>query len=531
MDRLPAQEKDLLQTLAVIGKEFPLGLIKGVVERSEDDLYRGLSRLQAAEFIYEQPAFPDPEYTFKHSLTQDVAYQSLLGERRSVLHERTGQAIEELYCDALDAHYGELAYHYSRTENTPKAIGYLHLAGEQALQRLAYTEAISQLRKGVDLQLTLGQALVTQGPAAPETEQAYTRARDLCEEVGEAPQLFRALQGLHNIHVVRAELDRAGELGKQLLCVARATRNSEHLLLAHFAMGTTCHWRGEFRQAREHLEEAIGCYEPQECRIPESLWVSEDPGVQILGYLSQTLWNLGYPDEALRRSREALALARELAHPVSQAAALVGLSRAHGHRGEYRAGLEAAEAVLTLGSEHGLPYWVGAATFMRAAMWVDLGHLQKGIAGMRDIVEALRAMGTVLASPSIFAVLAKAYGRAKEAEKGIPIVADALEFVTRTGEREAEAEVHRVKGELLLAQSAPSQADAEASFRKGLDVARRQGTKSYELRAATSLARLWQQQGRKDEARELLAPVYDWFTEGFDTRDLKEAKALLDELA
>jgi predicted ATPase len=549
MDRLPPQEKELLQTLAVIGQEFSLGLLSRVIEQGEEDLHRGLSHLQAGEFIYEQPAFPDTEDTFKHALTQEVGYQSLLAERRGRLHERTGQAIEELYRDALEAHYEGLAHHYSRTDNTPKAVQYLQLAGEQAVQRSAYEEAISQLRRAVELleglpetrerahqelllQLTLGQALlVTQGYAVPEAQRFYVRARDLAEQLGELPQRFQALLGLHQIHTARAELDKTLELAEQLLGLAPDVKHPAHLMQAHVAMGEVSFWFGELRQAREHCEEAIRSYEPQEHRAHEYLFGSSDPGVWARVYLGFALWHLGYPDQALARSREALALARELSHPFSQATALMVAGRVHRERGELQALLEDAEALIALSSEHGFPFYVGIGTFERASGLADQGRLKEGIEGLLAAFEAVRATHTVLASPWVLARLAVVHGKAGQAEAGLGLVAEAQAFVAKAGQRAAEPELYHRKGELLLARSPSNQAEAEASFHAALDAARGQSAKSYELRAATSLARLRQQQGRKDEARALLAPVYDWFTEGFDTRDLKDAKALLDELA
>jgi len=549
IDRLPPEEKDLLQTLAVIGKEFSAGLLRRVAERSEDDLYRGLSHLQSGEFIYEQPALPEPEYIFKHALTQEVAYQSLLVERRALLHQRTGQAIEELHRDALDAHYGKLAHHYGRTDNTPKAVEYLRLAGEQAVERSAYVEAIGQLRRGVELvktlpetreraqqelllQFTLGQALVvTQGHADAEAERAFVRARDLSEQVTEPSQLFVALQGLRSIHMLRGEHDKVRLLAEQLLRMAKDTRDPAHLLLAHLGMGVTSYWRGESSHGLGHLEEVLRLYHPQEHRGHEYLSASAYPGVWAGFYLGFTLYALGYPDQALTRDREALSLARELSHPFSEAVALAGLSRDYWLRGESRAAIEAAGAVIALSDEHGFPFYLSYGTFFRGAALADQGQLREAIAAIRGSLETKRATGEVMGSSMMLLTLAEAHGRAGQVEEGLALIAEAERFVTRTGEREREAEARRVKGELLLAQSPSNDEEAEASFRKSLDVARRQSAKSWELRAATSLARLWQQQGRRQEAHELLAPVYDWFTEGFDTRDLKDAKALLEELA
>ena len=394
------------------------------------------------------------------------------------------------------------------------------------------SETPERAQQELRLQLTLGPALqVTQGFTAPEAVQAYLRARDLSEQLGEAPQRFQALQGLLVVHNMQADHDKAGELAEQLLDLAQGTRDPAHLLLAHQNIGATSFWRGEFFSAREHLEEVIRRYHPEEHRTHDYLWASRDPGVAALGYLSWTLFGLGYPDHALTRSQEALALARELHYPLDEAVALFSVGFVHGLRGEPQAALDGAEAVIALASEYGFPYWVGLGTFFRAAALAGLGQLQEGIAGMRLLVEAMRATGAAASASLALALLAEAHRTAGEIEEGLALVAEAQEFVTKTGERQYEAEMHRVKGELILAQSSSSQEEAEASFRKALDVARRQSAKSLELRAATSLARLRQQQGRKDEARELLAPVYDWFTEGFDTRDLKEAKALLDELA
>jgi predicted ATPase len=247
-------------------------------------------------------------------------------------------------------------------------------------------------------------------------------------------------------------------------------------------------------------------------------------------YLSLALWQLGYPDQALTRSQESLALAQELSHPFSEAGALLYAQSLHRMRGELQAALGRTEALIALSSERGFPQPLGVGAFFRAAILADQGELQEGIAGMRAILEAMRAEGTVLGSASLFGALALAHGKAGQAEEGLALIAEAQEFVAKTGERAAEAGVHRVKGELLLARSPSDQPGAEASFHEAIEVARRQSAKSWELRAATSLARLWQHQGKRDEARDLLAPVYAWFTEGFDTKDLKDAKALLEEL-
>jgi predicted ATPase len=549
IDRLPVEEKDLLQTLAVIGKEFPFGLLSRVAGAEESELRSRLSRLQAGEFIYEQPAFPEPEYTFKHALTQEVAYGSLLVERRTRLHERTARAMEELYADALDEHYGELAHHYGRTDNTPKAVEYLALAGEQAVQRSAYAEAIDQLSRGLELvetlpetreraerelllQFKLGQALtVTEGYAAAVAERAFAHARDLSRQVGDTPQLFRALAGLFGFHLLRAEHDTTRELAEQLLELAGATREPGQLMVAHLTMGIVSFWCGEYCQAREHLEEVISRYDRRAHGTHEYLYASMDPGVSALVYLAWVLDALGYRDQALAKSREALDRTQEISHLFSQAWALYGALSLNMFRGEFSVALEPTEALIALSSEHGFPFWVGAGTFIRASAAAELGEPEEAIATMRAVMEGMRSTGAVMGSPFMLADLARAHGRAGQAQEGLALIAEAQEFMAKTGERDSHADLHCIRGELLLARTASDPTEAEASFREALDVARGRSQKSAELRAATSLARLWQQQGRREEARDLLAPIYEWFTEGFDTQDLKDAKALLEELA
>jgi predicted ATPase len=297
-------------------------------------------------------------------------------------------------------------------------------------------------------------------------------------------------------------------------------------------MGETAFWRGEFLQAREHLEDAIARYEPQEFLGRGFPFYQADAGVWALVNLNCTLWQLGYPEQALTRSQESLALARELSHPFTEANALLYDNHTHWWRGEFRSVLEGAEALIALSSEHGFLQYAGIGTFQQAMAWAAQGQqLQDAIEAMRAILEAMRAEGALVGSPGTAAVLADAYGKAGRAEEGLALLDEAQRLLAETGEGVGAPEVHRTRGELLLSRSPSDQAGAEASFREALDIARQQSAKSYELRAATSLARLWQQQDRRQEAHALLAPIYGWFTEGFNTRDLGEAKALLDELS
>jgi len=554
IDRLPAAEKELLQTLAVIGKEFAFSLLRQVAAQPEEELYRGLSYLQGAEFIYEQMAFPEMEYTFKHALTHEVAYNSVLSERRRLLHERTGQGIEKVYRYRLEDHYSELSQHYRRSGNTPKAVEYLQLAGQQAAQRSAYAEAVTHLTTALELlqtlpdtpertqreltlRITLGAPLIaTKGWAAPEVESVYTQARELCQQVGETPQLFSVLVGLWAFYLVRAELQTARELGEQILRLAQSVQDPALLLSAHYVLGNTLPLLGEFASARVHVERGITLYDPQQHHSLAFIY-GEDPGVICLTWAASSLWCLGYPDQARTRINEALTLAQDLSHPFSLAEALLFAALLHQLRQEGHAAQERIEAMIALSTEQGFAYVLANGTLLQGWVLAEQGQTEAGIAQLRQGLAALRATGTEANRPYFLALLAEAYGKTGQVEEGLSVLDEALATVNRTGERMWEAETYRLKGELLLAQSSVRslassiQKEAEECFWKAIEIARRQQAKSWELRATVSLARLWQQQGKKEEARKVLAEIYSWFTEGFDTKDLQEARALLATLA
>jgi predicted ATPase len=564
MDRLPPDEKVLLQTLAVIGREFSSSLLKKVVWQPETELYSQLSHLQAAEFIYEQPAFPDVEYIFKHALTQEVAYNSLLQERRKVLHERAAQAIEEVYRSKLDDYYSELAHHYSRSGNTQKAVDYLQLAGQQAVQRSANAEAINHLTKALelltmlsdtpersrqelDLQITLGPVLfATRGWASPNTERAYTRARELCEQMGETRQLFPVLYGLCQIYTTRAEFQVAYELGEQLFTLAQRQQDPALFLVAHFALGNILYYLGEFVRAREHLEQGLALYDAKQHRFLVFLY-GQDLGVTCWMFAAFALCQLGYPDQALKTSYEALTLAQELTHPFSLAIALATTVTVHQLRREEQEAQKQADALIALCTEQGIPFFIAWGTIWKGWALVSQGEREDGIAQIHRGLAAFRATGAGNWQTYFLVPLAEAHGKTGQAEEGLNALVEALDIVSKTGEQLYEAELYRMKGELTLQKfkvqglrfkvedSLESgvqnpEAEAEECFLKSIEIARKQQAKSLELRAATSLARLWQHQSKRTEAHRLLSEVYNWFTEGFDTKDLQEAKALLEEL-
>ena len=545
IDRLSAGQKDLLQTLSVIGRESPLGLLTQVAPHPATQLERMLAELRAGEFIYEQPAAGGVEYVFKHALTQEVAYNSLLIERRKQLHERAGQALESMFADQLDDHLTQLAHHYSRSDNIEKAIEFLGRAGQQSMQRSAHVDAISNLTIAIDLlqklpdsperiqrelllQLAVGPALMTiKGFAAPEAERAFIRARGLCGRLDNPPELFPTLYGLWAVYTIRAELRKARELAEQLLRRAQSAHDRAHLLVAQFAMGNTSLWMGQLLPAREHLERALSLYD-RELHWP--LYGGFEPGVSCLSYAAHTLWSLGYPDQALKRGMEAIALAEALSHPSSLVfpESFAGVLRQF--RREARAVQEAAEAVIALSSEHGFALWLAWTIIQRGWAMAKQGYNEEGIVQMQEGLAAVRATGAEIARPRFLSMLAEAWMETGRLDDGLDALTEALAAADEHEDRHYEAETHRLKGELLLKKDESNIAEAQSCFERAIEIARKQSAKSWELRATVSLSRLLDKQGRRDEARTMLADIYDWFTEGFDTADLIDAKALLDDL-
>jgi predicted ATPase len=560
IDRLAPEEKALLQQLSVIGRQFPLSLICQVITQPEADLYRLLASLQHKEFLYEQPAFPESEYLFKHALTQEVAYGTVLQEQKKLLHERTGQAIEQLYKDKIEEPYAELAHHYSRSGNTEKAIAYLHKAGQQAAQRSANAEAINHLTAALDLlmtrpetterdrqelslQIALGLLLIfIEGYTAPEVGRTYTRAYELCRRIGEPAQLFQVLRGLLAFNLNRGEVQSAHEFGKQLLKLAREQRNPQLLLEAHYSCALTSFPLGEIALTRAHAEQCEALYDQQ--YNSAAFYSVENPSASCLRFASFALWLLGYPEQALKKGQQALTLARELSHPFSLAWDLVGAAWLHRFRREEKLVRTYAEEAIQLSTEQGFQVWLTLGTLYQGWALAEQGLPQEGINQIRHSLASLQSLGTEGWGGYFQALLADAYRKANQLEEGLAVLEEALSSGDKTGGRFWMAELYRGKGELTFQQERQkakgknqkakiktnAQSEAEGYFLKAVGIAQRQQAKSLELRAVMSLARLWQSQGKITEARDVLAPVYNWFTEGFDTKDLQEAKALLEEL-
>jgi len=389
----------------------------------------------------------------------------------------------------------------------------------------------SRAQQELSLHLALGAPLIaTKGYAAPEVERVYSRAWELCQQVEETPEGFRALWGLRVVHYLRAELWTALDLGRELLHLAERQQDVGFLIEAHRSLGTTSFNLGEILAARSHLGQALALYDPQQHRSHVFLY-GQDPGMACLSYDAMALWLLGYPQQALQRSHAALTLTENVSHPYSLAFALSLAAILHQLRREAPMTLERAETTLILSTEQGFAQFLAFGMIWRGWALAVQKQAEESITLIRQGLAAFQDTGAELFKTCYLALLAEAYKRMGQTEDGLRTLREALALVDKTGERFYEADLHRLKGDLLLGLSADHQAEAETCFQQALAIARRQQTKSWELRAATSLGRLWQQQGKRANAYELLAPIYGWFTEGFDTADLQEARALLDTLA
>ena len=545
LDRL-ATVKGLAQLGATLGREFSYALLHAVSPWAEGTVQRGLQQLVEAEFLYQRGLPPQATYLFKHALIQDAAYQSLLKSTRQQYHQRIAQVLEAQFPELCETQPELLAQHYTEAGSMALAIPYWQQAGQRAIERSANLEAIEHLTKGLEvlttlpdtpdrtrhelaLQTALGPALRNiKGWSAPEAAQVYTRARELCQQVGEPPQLFPVLFGLWTSSIVQPEFQTARELGEQLLHLGQKASDPTLVLQAHWVLGFTLLFMGAFAPARAHLDHVRALYDPQQHRS-HTLLYGQDPGATSLYYGALALWYLGYPDQALQRSQQAVTLAQELSHPVSLAFALAGVAEIYQFRREAQPTQERAEALMTLSTEQRFAFWLVSAMVLWGWALAEQGQGAEGIVQIRQGLASWQAMGEALYQPRFRALLAELYGHVGQTEAGLTVLAEVLAEVHTNGLCYCEAELYRLKGELLLQQAPGSSGEAEACFRQALDVARRQQAKSWELRAATSLARLWQQ-GKRADAYELLAPVYGWFTEGFDTVDLQEAKALLEEL-
>jgi tetratricopeptide (TPR) repeat protein len=539
IDRLAPAEKELLQTLAVLGMKFSLTLVQRMTAKSGDELEQILAQLQFGEFIYEQPAVSGVEYAFVHALTQEVAYNAVLMERRKALHERAGQAIEDLFADRLDDFVADLVRHYERSGNGHKAIQYLGRAGKRAAQQAAHSEVVGYVTRALelvnripnstdqayhelDLQLTLGGSLAAAAPASLEREKALTRALELCEHLGD-DRITEAMLSLGFLQATRGEPAVALQLFEKALALAEQAKDADVIAAARGGMCLQLMTLGQFEKAYERIEDASEFFGSRPIRSFGPASTLAQTRESLLGL---TLLLLGHPTTALKRSKIALDTVRRPSEPMINAVALAVYVLTYLAFGDLRAVAEQIEELVGITAEHEMPVAHAFATFYRAWLKADAGQVNEGLAEMRW---SIKQLGVYPLARMLVAALAEVCCRNGLPDEGLETISQALARSDKTPW--LHAEFHRLKGELTLLSDSHNEGEAERHLRQAIEVAQRQAARLFELRATTSLARLLRDTNRRDEARTMLADIYNWFTEGFELPDLRDAKALLDELS
>jgi predicted ATPase len=552
LEQLTTADQVLLAAASVAGMEFAVAAVAAVLAESVEDVEARCAVLtRRGQFLRGcgADAWPDgtvaTRYGFLHALYREILYERVPSGRRARWHQQIGHRLEMGYGPQAREKAAELAEHFVRGRDTVRAVKHLHYAGEQAGQRSAHHEALQHLTQGLtllatlpetparaqqelDLQIALGLAWsATKGFAAPEVEQTYARARVLCAQVGETPQLFTTLWGLCRYYHGRGAFATARELGEQLWRVAERAADPTPRLDAHDTLGYNLFYLGDYTTAWGHLAQGITLIDPvaQQALVRHRGLAA---GVMCLGVAANVLWCLGYPAQAAQRGQEGIALAQTLAHPYSLAAAQYWTIFLHYRRREAPAVQAQAETLITLATGQGFPLYRGFGTCWRGWALALQGHGAAGLEQMRQGLAAIAATGQTLSQQIYLVLLAEAAGHTGQVEEGLHLVTEAITMLGTSGRGDMLAEAYRVQGTLLLHQIVPETTRAEACFQQALALARHQQARSWALRAAISLSRLWQRQGKRKEAHQLLAPIYDWFTEGFDTADLQEAKALLE---
>lgn len=546
LDRL-ASVREIAQIAAVIGREFSYELLDAVAPVHDKVLADALNHLSKEELIFLRGGLPEKTYIFKHALVQDAAYRSLLRSKRRQLHGQIAQAITELMPQIVETQPELLAHHFAQAGLIDDAIAYGLKAGRRSAARSANEEAIAhytkalelletksaggveQDRQELELLIALGvPTIAARGYMAADVESIYGRARDLCDSVAETPHRFTVLRGLWNSAFLRNPLLKAQELSAELLALAESQGDHTRRALAHRAQGCTRFFSGEFESGWECFRQAIELWNVDNARA-EILVYGEDPSVLCRAYGSWLTWFLGYPDKSIVLISRALADAERLSNPFIYAMTLSLASALHVFRNEFPEALERADASSAICAAYGFPQWTAYAMIMRGRAHAALGKADDGIAEMERGWSDWRALGAELATTQMSVGLADACTKAGRIAAGLEHIEVAAEHARTFHERLLEAEIDRVRGELLLKPAATG--DAEASLRRSIEIARSQKARSLELRTSMVLARLWGHQNRRAAAYGLLAPIYNWFSEGFDSPDLRDARTLLDDLA
>lgn len=537
---LSSQARALARLAAAIGRAFTVEVLTEASGRDEEQLVQALDELWQRYIIREHGT---NTYDFSHDKLRQVAYSEISPVRRPLLHRQIVRALETVYADDLDAVSAQLGAHYERAGEAERAIRHYYQAGQLAKEVHANEEAVRLFRKALALlgqlpatperaehelalQIALGTCLVAlQGYGVAEARQVYERALALCEQIGR-PTETPILRALANANLTAGSLQRAYELGEQIQCLARNSQDAVLDVEARYTLGVTSFWMGQFALSRRHLRQAVRRYDPQHHGLHVTLY-AQDPKVVCLCRLGRTLWYLGYPDQALQKTEDSLSLAQVLGHPHSRAYALWTAGHLYLDLGDLDKARECVDALLPLAAEQGFSLWEWYGTALRGALLAERGYLTTGIAHLHDGITAwVETGGGSLSVSQYQGYLAAAYHERGAVEEGLAALDEALALVEETGERFYEAELYRLQGELRLAEGAGAEEGA-ACFRQALDVAHRQGAQSLALRAAMSLGDLLHRPGNAKRAYHLLQEVYDGFTEGFDTPDLKKARALL----
>ncbi len=544
LDRLVSARR-VAQIGAAIGRQFSYALLRAVSRLPEDELQTALGQLVASELVFQRGTPPDAVYSFKHALVQDAAHGSLLRKAREQLHAQIANALETHSPEVIESQPELLAQHYAEAGVIEKAVAFWGSAGQRSVARSAMAEAAAQFQKGLD-QLALlpdiperrqkeleffsalGTALnVVKGSSAPETGHAYARSRELWERLGSPLEFIEVPCGQSRYHAHRGELDRAQFLAEDLLHLSRRRNNSAGLVIGHYSSGRNLMWVGSFDSSRSHLETVLTLYDPNPHQsLARQTGIHPQSAAQAA--LGIVLFCLGFPDQALAQSNKAIAEARRLPHPPTLAMSLGMNALLLAIIGD-DVGLEQrVEGLVAIAADQGFPFYRATGAIFRGWVKAKNADVTEGLSLLRAGSSAYCATGAAVWMPFYIALLAGVCEIAGQIEEAAARFDQALQLVEKTGERWFAAELDRQKGQLLLRQG--NSEAAEELYRKALSVAQKQEAKLWELRAAASLARLWRDQGHCAAGRDLLAPVYGWFTEGFATPDLKAAKMLLDEL-
>jgi predicted ATPase/class 3 adenylate cyclase len=544
LDRL-APTREVAQIAAALGRHFSYELISAVAPMPMQQLDEALAQLVGAELMLQRGIPPDAEYTFKHALVQDAAYSTLLRSGRQQVHTRIVAVLERQFPEIVTGQPALLAQHCEEAALTEKAVGYWLRAGQQALARSAMMEASAQLQKGLellarlpdgherqqqelDLQIALGRALIaTMGYSAPAVAATFARARALAEHLDRREYLVPLLHGQWVYYFNRSELKLALSYAEEVEQIGKSRNDVDVQLLGHFQIGMIHFYLGEFGTARAHFEQCHDLGDPAHRAVVAPLSTA-DPHVAAMAHLAWTLGSLGYVDQARLRLHEVLSEADRLEHAYTRAMMLSFACWVEWASRSPEQVRRRAEESVALSIEHNFPLWLAWGTAYRGWSLTALGQTQEGLVLIKQGLAAVRATGTILMTPHWLMLLADAYAMLGQPDEGLSCLAEAALVLGTIDERFEEAEFHRLRGQLL--NGVGERAEAETNYHQAMAIAKRQGAKVWELRAATSLARLWINEGKCYEARDLLGPIYDWFTEGYETSDLKEAKALLDSL-